>query len=304
MPRITANGIEIEYESLGNEGAPPLILIMGLGMQLIAWPDDLCAMFVERGFRVIRFDNRDIGLSSKMGGPVPNLMAALAGDASARSYSLDDMADDVAGLLDGLGIPAAHVVGASLGGMVAQLLALRHPARVLSLCSIMSSTGDRTVGQPRPEVLPLLLAPAPRNRAEAEERGRLVARTIGSTGLPIDLDFVAAQAGRAFERNFNPPGYARQLLAVLASPDRTERLRGLRVPAVVIHGAEDKLVNPSGGEATARAIPGAELVLIEGMGHDMPRGAWPLIVNAVVRNTGRAASPPLPGTHPGRAGTR
>ncbi len=289
MPRAAANGIEIEYESLGDEHAPPLVLIMGLGMQLIAWPDELCAMLVERGFRVIRFDNRDVGLSSKIeGGPRPNLFAAIGGDASSRSYTLEDMADDTVGLLDVLGLSAAHVVGASMGGMIAQVMALRHPARLLSLCSIMSTTGDRRVGLPRPDVLPILLGPAPRSRAEAEARGREIVRMIGSTGFDIDFDVVAAQAGRAFERCFYPAGFARQFLAVLAGVDRTERLRGLRVPTLVIHGTADPLIQPSGGEATAAAIPDAEWMGIEGMGHDLPRGVWPTLADAIARNARRA----------------
>ena len=169
MPQVAANGIQIEYESFGRETDPPLLLVMGLGMQLVAWPDDLCRALADRGFRVIRFDNRDVGLSSKIeGGPRPDVMAAIMGDASSRSYTLDDMADDAAGLLDALGVAAAHVVGASMGGMIAQVLSLRHPTRVLSLCSIMSTTGDRSVGLPRPDALQAILRPPPRTRAEAQ----------------------------------------------------------------------------------------------------------------------------------------
>jgi pimeloyl-ACP methyl ester carboxylesterase len=289
MPNVKANGISIEYDDFGNAEDPDLLLIMGLGAQMITWDEGLCEAIAGRGFHVIRFDNRDVGLSEKIeGGPTPNLLAAMQGDTSTATYTLDDMAADAAGLLDVLGIEAAHIVGASMGGMIAQTFALNYPARTLSLCSIMSTTGAPSVGQPRPDVLPLLLAPRPNSREEAMDRAEQAVRAFGSKGLPVDWAHVRERAGQSYDRCFYPIGFARQLLAIIASGDRTERLHSLDVPTVVVHGTDDGLVTPSGGRATAEAIPGAELVEIEGMGHDLPVAAWPQLVDAVVRNTERA----------------
>lgn len=282
--------IELAYEVGGDPAGVPMLLIMGLGAQMILWPDDLVAELGARGFRTVRFDNRDCGRSTWIeGGPEPNPLAALAGDTSSASYTLEDMAADAAGLLDHLGIGEAHVVGASMGGMIAQTLAIHHPRRARSLASIMSTTGDRAVGMPKPEVLPALLTPPPATREGTVQWAERMFAIIGSPGFEPDREWVADVAGREFDRGQNPPGTARQLMAIAASGDRTQALRGVGAPAVVIHGAADPLVPISGGRATAEAIPGAELVVIEGMGHDLPRGAWPRIVDAIAANAHRAA---------------
>ncbi|MDQ1445775.1 MAG: hypothetical protein QOI20_2239 [Acidimicrobiaceae bacterium] len=290
MPNVRANGITIEYDDFGHPDDPALLLIMGLGTQMIAWDERLCEQLAAEGFHVVRFDNRDVGLSEKIeGGPRPDVLAAMQGDTSSASYNLDDMAADAAGVLDALGIQKAHVVGASMGGMIAQTFAINYPDRILSLCSIMSTTGHAEAGQPHPEVLPILLGPRPNSREEAVDRAEQAVRAFGSKGLPVDWDLIRRRAGQGYDRCFYPIGFGRQLLAILASGDRTERLAALDVPTVVIHGSDDRLVDPSGGRATAAAIPGAELVEIEGMGHDMPEAAWPRIIDAVVRNAARAA---------------
>ncbi|WP_236792268.1 alpha/beta fold hydrolase [Amycolatopsis sp. GM8] len=284
---VRANGIDICYESLGDPGDPALLLIMGMGTQLNGWEMEFVSLFVDRGFRVVRFDNRDTGRSTWFGDAVPDLPAARAGDVNAAVYSLADMADDAAGLLDALGIERAHVAGASMGGQIAQTLAIRHPGRVLSLASIMSTTGDRTVGRALPEALAAIVARAPDTREEtiaaALERGRVLA----GGGFPFDAELARVRAERAYDRANNPLGKVRQQAALLTGGDRTAALRELRVPAVVIHGTADPLVTVSGGEATAAAIPGAELVLIEGMGHEFPAGARARIVDAIAVNAAR-----------------
>jgi pimeloyl-ACP methyl ester carboxylesterase len=258
---------------------------MGLGAQLTMWPDRFCELLAQRGFHVIRYDNRDVGLSTKFDdAPVPDVLAAMSGDSSSAAYTLNDMADDAAGLLDALGVRAAHVAGASMGGMIAQEIAIRHPERVLSLCSIMSTTGDRTVGQPAPEVMSALLRPPPATREEAAERRVEGHRAWGSRGFPVDEEELRRDARAAYDRCWSPMGTARQLVAILASGDRTEALGGVRVPTLVIHGTDDRLVGPDGGEATAKAVAGADLLLVEGMGHDLPEGAWPQLVEAIAGN--------------------
>src|SRR3954451_13386491 len=225
MPNVRANGIDIEYEEFGKSSDPALLLIMGFSAQMIAWDEDFCRLLAGEGFHVIRFDNRDVGLSSKIeGGPAPDIAAALGGDTSSAAYLLDDMADDAAGLLDALGIPAAHIVGASMGGMIAQLVATRHPDKTVSLCSIMSTTGDPSVGQPKPEAMAALLAPPPNSREEAMERGLAAQKIIGSPGYPTPPERVRERAGAAYDRSFNPAGVARQLVGILASADRTTAL--------------------------------------------------------------------------------
>jgi pimeloyl-ACP methyl ester carboxylesterase len=289
VPSTTANGITIEYETIGDPAGEPLLLVMGLGAQLITWPEGFCTALVERGFHVVRFDNRDTGLSSKIeDGPRPDVMAAMTGDASSASYTLSDMAADAVGLLDVLGIERAHVVGASMGGMIAQTIAIEHPERVRSLCSIMSTTGDPAAGAPTPEATTVLLRPPAGSRDEAIANSIDAGRVIGSTGFEVGEDVLRARAEASYDRCFYPIGIARQLVAVAASGDRTAALAGVATPTLVVHGAVDPLVPPAGGELTAKAIPGAELLMIEGMGHDLPEGAWPTIVDAIAANAARA----------------
>jgi pimeloyl-ACP methyl ester carboxylesterase len=289
MPLASSNGIELEYEVFGDSADPPMLLVMGLGMQLLAWEENFCRMLADRGFYVIRYDNRDVGLSTKIeDAPVPDLLALMAGDGSSAGYTLDDMADDAAGLLDHLAIQAAHVVGVSMGGMIAQALAIKHPERVLTLTSIMSTTGDRTVGQPRESALPALISPAPADREEFIEYQLGLFKLIGSPDYPTDDDRFRALASSMYDRMHYPIGFIRQLAAIVASPDRTQALGSVRVPTLVIHGAEDPLIQASGGEATAKAVPGAKLVTVPGMGHDLPLELWPMFIDAIVENTDRA----------------
>ena len=284
-----ANGIEIAYQTFGERSDPPLLLVMGLGSQLIHWPEEFCELLASRGFYVVRFDNRDVGHSTKIDdAPVPDLAAVAAGDLSGAPYTLDDMTEDSVGLLDHLEIDAAHVAGASMGGMIAQTMAIRHPDRVLSVCSIMSTTGDPTVGQAQPEAVAVLLTPVPPDRDSYVEFHIKAFKTIGSPGFPFDEEFLRWRAEATYDRSYYPDGFKRQLLAIIASGDRTKALAQVSVPTVVIHGTDDPLITVSGGEATARAIPGAELVLIGGMGHDLPSGAWQQIIDAIVGNAERA----------------
>ncbi|MDT7723644.1 MAG: hypothetical protein QOI21_220 [Actinomycetota bacterium] len=290
MPRANSNGLELEYETFGSPTDPALVLVMGLGAQMINWDNDFCALLAGGGFRVIRFDNRDIGLSTYLDDlPLPDLAALLGGDLSQAPYGLPDMADDIAGLLDALGIVRAHVVGVSMGGMIAQQFAINHPARLLSLCSIMSTTGDPTVGRATPEALGALLRPAATSREEAIEQGAIGSAIIGSPGFPISEEERRAKAAASYDRSFHPAGGARQTAAIIASHDRTEGLRTVTAPTLVIHGEADPLVDQSGGKATAAAVPGSELVIIPGMGHDLPRETWPTIVGGIVRNARSAA---------------
>ena len=285
----SANGIEMVYEAFGDPADPTVLLIMGLGVQMLGWDAEFCELLAGRGFHAVRFDNRDVGRSTKIeGGPRPDLMAAAMGDASSASYTLDEMADDCAALLEHIDVEGAHVVGASQGGMIAQTLAIRHPGQVLSLASIMSTTGDPAVGQPHPEALPALLARPPADLQEYAEFVVGAFRIIGSPGFEADEEKLRERARASFERGYYPDGTARQLLAILASGDRTEALRRLDVPTVVIHGTDDILIDVSGGEATAAAIPRARLELIPGMGHDLPRQLWPRFVDLIAENAARA----------------
>jgi pimeloyl-ACP methyl ester carboxylesterase len=283
VPRARVGDIEIAYETFGRRTDPPLLLVMGLGTQMLGWPDEFCAGLADRGLFVVRFDNRDIGLSTHLhDAPKPDVYAVFGGDPSTASYTLSDMAADAVGLLDALGIESAHVVGASMGGMIAQAVAIEHPERVRSLTSIMSTTGDRRVGDATQEAIGALMAPPARTREEAIERAVAGSRIIGSPGYELDEAAVRDRSGRAFDRAHDPLGVARQFVAVLASPDRTPGLRSLRVPTLVIHGREDPLVRLSGGQATAAAIPGSELVVIDGMGHDLPRALWPRLTDLIL----------------------
>ncbi|GAA0392228.1 alpha/beta hydrolase [Acrocarpospora corrugata] len=282
--RTTVHGIDIEYEVFGT--GRPLLLIMGLGMQMVAWDEEFIGLLVAEGHQVVRFDNRDMGLSTHVDEPA-DLLAALGGDAAAVPYTLEDMAADTAGLMDTLGWASAHVVGASMGGMVAQTLALAAPARVRSLTSIMS-TPSLAVSPATEAAMGALMSPPARNRDEAVQRAFEVFRVIGSPGYPIEPDRVAAVAGTSYDRCYDPAGATRQLIAIMSAPDRTERLRELSVPALVIHGDDDPLITPPGGVATADAIPGAKLLTFPGMGHDLPRLLWPEFVAAITELTSRA----------------
>lgn len=279
------NGVQLAYRTFGSPDDPAMLLVSGLGGQLIGWQPELVEQVVERGFFVIAFDNRDIGLSTHLhDAPHPDVHAALhEGDTSSASYRLEDMADDTAALLDHLGIPAAHVVGVSMGGMIAQTLAITHPERVLTLTSIMSTPSPR-LGSPTREASEALQAPPARSREEAIERSLSGARVIGSRGFELDLEWRRQTAGDAFDRSDDPAGVARQLMAIHASGDRTEALRSVRLPTLVIHGADDPLVQVEGGYATAEAVPNAELLVIAGMGHDLPRGVWPQVLDAVTEH--------------------
>jgi pimeloyl-ACP methyl ester carboxylesterase len=279
---VRVGDLEVAHEKFGDPADPPVLLVMGLATQMLAWRDEFCAGLADRGHHVIRFDNRDVGLSTHMdGAPPPVLAAALAGDTSSASYRLTDMAADTAGLLDALGIAGVHLVGASMGGMIAQTVAIEHPDRVRSLTSIMSTTGDRAVGAATAEAVQILLAPAAVTREEAVERAVSALRVIGSPGYELDEAAVRDLAGTSYDRAHDPAGVMRQLLAIAASPDRTPRLGEIRVPTLVIHGADDPLIDVSGGRATAAAIPGAELVVIDGMGHDIPRELWPRVIDLI-----------------------
>lgn len=281
--RAETNAVDLEYETFGDRQDPAVLLVMGFSQQLIAWDVRFCAQLAARGFYVIRFDNRDVGLSTKIEkAPRPNIPAIIGGDRSTVGYGIADMADDAAGLLGALGIGAAHVVGVSMGGMIAQSLAIRHPARVKSLVSIMSTTGNRSVGHASPEALQVLMTRPPTQRDEYIEHGRKVWNILRSPGFPHDEADGRARVGLAYDRCFYPEGPARQLAAILSQPDRTEALGKLTIPATVIHGAEDPLVHRSGGEATARAIPGARLLVVPGMGHDLPEGVWTTVIDAIV----------------------
>jgi pimeloyl-ACP methyl ester carboxylesterase len=284
-----SNGIELAYQEAGDPGAEPILLIMGLGTQMLGWDDDFCAQLAERGFRVVRFDNRDIGHSTMLDeAGVPGRLDMFLGRRDNAPYLLADMAADAVGLMDHLGIGAAHVVGASMGGMIAQTLAIEHAERVRSLVSIMSTTGSRMVGTPTLKAFGLMLAKAPRGREAYAERIVKTFEVVGSPAYETDEERLRELAGRMYDRSHNPRGILRQMYAITASGDRTEALRKLDLRATVIHGTRDPLVRPSGGRATARAIPGARLRIVEGMGHDLPRGLWPLTVGEIADTAARA----------------
>jgi pimeloyl-ACP methyl ester carboxylesterase len=280
--------IELAYETFGDPSNPAMLLIMGLGAQMIFWPNELCEMLAERGFFVIRFDNRDVGRSTILTTKPPTFAELVSGQVTEVPYRLEDLADDATHLLDHLGIDSAHIVGASMGGMIAQTFAIRHPGRTLTLTSIMSTTGDRSVGSPTQAAMAVLTTAPPTDRdgyVEATIRGRGV---IGTQ--PPDEARTRDLAERAFDRGYHPDGTARQIAAIAAGEDRTPHLRELNVPAVVIHGSEDPLITRSGGEATAAAIPGAELVILDGMGHDMPPAYVGRVADAIAALAQRATA--------------
>ena len=298
MPSLTANGIRLEYESRGDAKAETILLIMGLGAQMTRWADDFVDRFVKRGYRVVRFDNRDVGLSEQMdsAGPpdFPGIIAALhAHTRPPAAYTLSDMAADAVGLLDALSIGKAHIVGASMGGMIAQLVAADHPEHTLSLTSIMSTTGNPALPRATPEAMAVLneRGPAPTDDMEGYLAHAVVsARTIGSPGFPFDEANVRANSRRDAERSYYPLGFQRQYAAVMASPERRAKIAKITVPTVVIHGEADPLVPVSGGRDTAENIPGADLRVIPGMGHDIPPALYDTIVEGVMSAVARSKS--------------
>lgn len=300
MPIAKSNGIEIFYDAFGKASDPAVLLIMGLATQMIGWPDALCERIAAQGYRVIRFDNRDIGLSSKIeGGPRYNLPWAIAkawmGLGVQSPYSLDDMARDAVGLLDALDIDKAHIVGASMGGMIAQIVAARYPDRCLSLTSIMSTSGDRRLpGPTRAAFVPMRGKRPPLGDREATIRfGMSVLRAIGSPGYPTPDDELRALVARAVDRSVYPAGFPRQLLAILANGSRVELLKTIRMPTLVLHGEGDPLVPVEGGRDTARLIPDAKLVTIPGWGHDMPSALVPKLADLVIKHLKTVANQPL-----------
>ena len=282
-------GVTLCYETFGDRDDPPIVLVMGLATQMIAWHEDFCEQLAERGFYVVRFDNRDIGRSTHFEFSPPSVKQMVTRRFGPEQYSLSDMAEDLEVLLRELGIAPAHVVGASMGGMIAQTLAAEHPDVVRSLVSIMSTSGNRWRGQPALAVYRFLLRPPPRDRDGYIERSAAVFGLVGSTGFDRDEQYVRERAARSFDRGYDPRAGGRQLGAILASGDRTEDLKRIQAPTLVIHGTVDKMIRPSGGRATARAIPGARLMMVEGMGHDLPRGVWPQLIDAIAEHA-RAAS--------------
>lgn len=293
MPEIATNGITLFWEGFGDPNDPPLLLVMGLSAQMVLWPDAFCRSIAARGFYVVRFDNRDVGRSTKLhGAGVPRLLPRFAARAAGlpvtAPYTLSDMAKDVVGLMDGLGFDAAHVVGMSMGGMIAQTLAIEHPHRLHSLVSLGSSTADRGLPLATSAAARALLSAPPREREAAIRHSVGVLRAISS---PIHFDEAHARAivELSISRSTYRLGAARQLAAILASPARTPLLANVRVPATVIHGRLDPLLPLAHGEATARAIPDARLVVLDTMGHDIPAPLWPEIIDAIVHNTTRAA---------------
>jgi pimeloyl-ACP methyl ester carboxylesterase len=290
MPRANLpSGLELEYDSFGDAADPPMLLVMGLSYQMIEWEDAFCTLIACRGYWVTRFDNRDIGLSTKLDHlGQANLLGVMTGTAD-PPYSLDDMAADAVALLDALGIGAAHVVGVSMGGMVAQLIAINFPDRVLSLTSIMSTVGGPNVVQAEPVVSAALLAPPGQTRDERVENSLANRRLIHATGMPFDEARARAKAGRAVDRCFYPDGGMRQLAAILAAPDRTPGLQRLRIPTLVIHGDQDPLVPPANGRQTAAALPNSRLIMIPGMGHSLPEQVWSQVVDALVEVTSTSA---------------
>jgi pimeloyl-ACP methyl ester carboxylesterase len=293
-----ANGIDLCYEIFGEAAAEPLILIMGLGAQMIQWDDDFCRQLAARGFRVIRFDNRDIGKSSRLSGGKPLtafelLKLRLLKIPIKAPYRLSDMAEDTVGLMDTLGIASAHLVGASMGGMIAQEIAISFPQRVRSLTSIMSTTGNPKIPGPTREAAAILMAPPPKSREEYIARFGKTWKVLRAGSFPDDEALDPARAERTFGRGLNPAGAGRQLRAILASGSRKQRLRNVKAPTLVIHGTVDPLVHPAGGKDTAASIPGAKLVMVERMGHALPMQMWPQIIDAIDKHAHAASATPM-----------
>ena len=296
MAKIDANGIQIEYETFGEPDSPALLLIIGLGGQLTGWDEKLCQQLAQQGHHVIRFDNRDAGLSSKIEeAGVPDILQTIQAQMKDETinppYTVEDMAADAVGLLDALGIEKAHICGMSMGGMIAQTIALNYPKRVLSLISIYSRTGDPEEPQSKPEAMEFLLTPPPEEREAYIEFRMKLFNTISGPGFPYDEEWLRKFVVKSYDRSCCPQGAARQLVAILAQKNRKPALTSLSTPTLVIHGADDPLVRVECGKNTAAAIPGAKLMIIEGMGHDLPHGgAWPQIIDAIVDHTHKVDS--------------
>ena len=294
MPNILANGIQIEYETFGESSSPVLMLIAGIGGQMIGWDEELCKEWGRKGLYVMRFHNRDVGLSTKMEeSGVPDLKAAMTAIANGEKvnapYTLVDMADDAVGLLDALEIDKAHICGISMGGAITQTISFRHPSRVRSMTQVYATTGNPQLPQPKPEIMKLLLTPPPEGREAYVDYQLKLYKTIAGHGFPFDEVWHRNLAGRSYDRAFYGPGKARQFLATLAQGNRKPFLSSITAPALVIHGEDDPLVLVQGGIDSAEAMPGSELMIIEGMGHDMPHGsAWPRIVEKVVAHVRKA----------------
>lgn len=271
MPKAKANNIEIEYDTFGDPSSKPLLLVAGLGTQMIWWREEFCEKLVDKGFNVIRFDNRDVGLSTK-------------GKEVSAPYTLEDMADDAIGLLDALNIEKAHICGASMGGGIVQEMAIKYPARILSLTSIMSTTGRADLPPAKPEAMKLLMMPAPEERDGYIEYYVNLWRVLQGSGFPFDEEEGRDMAAKSYDRSFYPPGIDRQVMAISASRSRKPKLASVNVPTQVIHGGDDPVVSVEGGKDTAESIPGAELLIIEGMGHALPPEAWSQIIDAISAN--------------------
>ena len=297
MPQIPANGIQLEYESQGDPAAPPVLLIMGLGAQLTRWPEAFVRGLVEGGYRVIRFDNRDIGLSSKITGAAPvsigrAAVRALLGRPGNPPYTLDDMARDTVGLLDALQLRSAHVIGVSMGGMIGQLMAARHGDRMRSFVSIMSTSGSRQLPRPGLGLSFMLARPTPTGgRTPRIERTMDTLRRIGSATYPRDEVELRAQVTRDYDRNADLFGDRRQLAAVLGSPSRLPLLPTIRTPTLIVHGTDDPLVPVPAAYDLQRRIPGAQLEIIPGMGHELPKPVIPRVLARILTHF-RAAEPP------------
>jgi pimeloyl-ACP methyl ester carboxylesterase len=290
MPNVTANGIQIEYDTFGDSSFPALLLIAGNGAQMIVWDAEFCELLAKTGLFIIRFDNRDAGLSTKFDeSGIPDIMAAIKaameGKPVESAYTLDDMADDSVGLLNALGIEKAHICGASMGGMIAQVISYRHPKYALSLTSIMSTTGNPDLPYGKLDAIAAVVAPAPEERKAYVEHFVNVWRRIWSPGFPFEEERVRTFMEKSYDRSYCPQGMARQNTAVIASGDRRLLLSSIKAPTLVIHGADDPLIPVEGGKDTARVIPGASLLIINGMGHDMPKKVWSEIADAISHHT-------------------
>lgn len=286
MPNVTANGIQIEYDTFGDISSPVLLLIMGGGSQMIYWEVEFCELLAKKELYVIRFDNRDVGLSTKFeNAGIPDIMAAMKGEPISPAYTLEDMADDAVGLLDALGIEKAHICGASVGGMIAQAMSYRYSERVLSLTSIMSGTGNPELPQIEPDILAEVYKPVPDEREAYIERYVNMWRKLWSPGFPFEENRLRALMAESYDRSYYPQGMARQSAAVIAHGYQKTSIASIKAPTLVIHGNKDPFMSLEGGKETARLIQGANLLIIDGMGHDMPKEAWATMIDAISNHT-------------------